>query len=171
LFTKVVAVAERQGRPVKLVIIPTSDAYSAIAQTAFRLNSSEVAMGESAKVSAELQAHLVGEAWDKIPGTRARQVRLRVYTAGGEHRTFPLGVHVPEFRQSDLDLIHELWLDAYTTIGAQVHHRDIVTAALREYANDLRSDRRGDVLKKLKNDADESGSSGTTLQINRNRAG
>jgi len=161
LFTKVVAVAERQGRPVKLVIVPTSEPYSAIAQTAFRLNSSEVAMGESAKISAELQAHYVGQAWDRIPGTRTRQVRLRVYAANGEHRTFQLGVHAPELRQSDLDLIHELWLDAYTTIGAQVHHRDIVTAALREYANDLRSDRRGEILGKLKEDAEERASGAT----------
>jgi amino acid transporter len=160
LFTKVVAVAERQGRPVKLVIVPTSDPYSAIAQTAFRLHSSEVAMGESAKASAGLQAHFVGQAWDKIPGTRARQVRLMVYSANGEHTTFQLGVHVPELRQSDLDLIHELWLDAYKTIGSQVHHRDVVTAALREYAEDLRSDRRNQVLQKLKREADENAARG-----------
>src|SRR5207237_2015109 len=48
LFTKVVAVAEREGRPVRLLIVPSADAFSAIAQTAFRLHSSEIAMGEAA---------------------------------------------------------------------------------------------------------------------------
>ena len=150
LFTKVVAVAERQGRPVKLVIVPSSDPYSAIAQTAFRLGSSEIAMGESQKIPAPEQARLLGEAWDKIPGTRERQVRLTVYAADGRREIFQLGVHAPELSQRDLDLIHELWLDAHKTLGPEIHHRDIVTAALREFAEDLSSDRRKDILSKLR---------------------
>src|SRR5205814_2557462 len=51
LFTKVVSVAEREGRPVRLLTVPAADAFSAIAQTAYRLHSSEIAMGESAKVT------------------------------------------------------------------------------------------------------------------------
>jgi len=35
--TKVVAVAERQGRPVKLLVVPSSNVFDAIAQTAVRL--------------------------------------------------------------------------------------------------------------------------------------
>ena len=154
LFTKVVAVAERQGRPVKLVIVPSSDPFSAIAQTAFRLQSSEVAMGESTKVPAEEQARLTGEAWDKIPGTRTRQVRLIVYSDDGRRHLFSLGVHSPELGQGDLDLIHELWVDAYKTLGSQIHHRDIVTAALREYADGLSSNRREEVLTKLRAQTD-----------------
>ncbi|HEX7137223.1 MAG TPA: APC family permease, partial [Vicinamibacterales bacterium] len=155
LFTKVVAVAERQGRPVKLVIVPSSDPYSAIAQTAFRLHSSEIVMGESMKIPAGEQARLLGEAWDKIPGTRSRQVRLTVYGAGSSRETFKLGVHAPELSLSDLDLIHDLWLDAYRTIGSEVHHRDIVTAALRELGEDLSSDRRNETLSRLRKQIDE----------------
>src|SRR5262249_44148003 len=66
LFTKVVAVAERQGRPVRLLIVPSSDPFSGIAQTAVRLRSSEIAMGESANVPPREQARLLGDAWDKI---------------------------------------------------------------------------------------------------------
>jgi len=150
LFTKVVSVAERQGRPVKLVIVPSSDPYSAIAQTAFRLHSSEIAMGESMKVPAREQARLLGDAWDRIPGTRSRQARLNVYGTDGRHVTFKLGVHAPELSPADLDLIHDLWLDAYRTIGSEVHHRDIVTAALRELVQDLGSDRRDEILSRLK---------------------
>jgi amino acid transporter len=150
LFTKVVAVAERQGRPVKLVIVPSSDPYSAIAQTAFRLHSSEIAMGESTKISASEQARLLGDAWDRIPATRSRQVRLTVYATEGSRATFNLGVHAPELSPADLDLIHDLWVDAYRTIGSEVHHRDIVTAALRELRQDLGSDRRKETLSRLK---------------------
>jgi hypothetical protein len=150
LFTKVVAVAERQGRPVRLVIVPSSDPYSAIAQTAFRLHSSEIAMGESANVPAREQARLVGEAWDKIPGSRTRQLRLVVYAADRRPESFSLGVHAPDLSAADLDLIHDLWLDAYKTIGPQVHHRDIVSAALRELASGLSTEQRSVILSRLK---------------------
>jgi len=154
LFTKVVAVAERQGRPVRLLIVPSGDPYGAIAQTAFRLHSSEIAMGESANVAAREQARLVGEAWDKIPGSRARQLRLVVYCADGRRESFNLGVHAPELAATDLDLIHDLWLDAYNNLGPQVHKRDIVTAALRELASGLSTDQRQTILSRLKQQTD-----------------
>jgi amino acid transporter len=149
LFTKVVAVAEREGRPVRLLIVPSADAFSAIAQTALRLHSSEIAMGESAKFSSQEQARLLGEAWDRIPGSRARAVRLVIYRPGGARDTFSLGVHAPELAPADLDLIHDLWLDTYKTIGTQVHHRDIVRAALREFASGLSSGSRDAILRRL----------------------
>jgi amino acid transporter len=149
LFTKVVSVAEREGRPVRLLIVPSGDPYSAIAQTTFRLGSSEIAMGESANVPGREQARLVGEAWDKIPGTRARHVRLVVYSPDGRRESFYLGVHAPELADADLDLIHELWLEAYHAIGPQVHHRDIVAAALREMAGALSTEQRHAILSRL----------------------
>jgi amino acid transporter len=153
LFTKVVAIAERQGRPVRILVVPASDPYSAIAQTAFRLRSSEIAMGESAKMAPEEQARLVGDQWDRIHGTRTRQTRLVVFRNDGRRATFSLGVHAPELTSTDLDLIHELWLEAYHAIGPEVHHRDIVTAALRELAAGLSMDRRDAILGRLKEQA------------------
>ena len=150
LFTKVVSVAEREGRPVRLLIVPAADPYSAIAQTAFRLHGSEIAMGESATMPAREQARLVGDAWDKIPGSRARQARLIVYCSENRRETFSLGVHAPALTERDVELIHELWLDAYKTIGPQVHHRDIVSAALRELAAGLSAERRDEMLTRLK---------------------
>jgi amino acid transporter len=150
LFTKVVSVVEREGRPVRLLIVPSADPYSAIAQTAFRLGSSEIAMGESATLSASEQAGRVGEEWDRIPGSRLRQVRLTVYRSDGTWEVFSLGVHAPELGQQDLDLIHELWMDAYKTLGPQVHHRDIVRAALKEYASALSGEERRVFLSRLR---------------------
>jgi amino acid transporter len=148
LFTKVVAVAEREGRPVRLLIVPSGEPFGAIAQTAFRLHSSEIAMGESAKISAGEQARLLGEAWDRIEGSRSRQVRVVIRSGNGDE-AFSLGVHAPELAAADLDLIHDLWLDTYKTIGSQVHHRDIVRAALREFAAGLSSGSRAAILKRL----------------------
>ena len=106
-------------------------------------------MGESANVPGREQARLVGEAWDKIPGTRSRHVRLVVYNADGRRESFYLGVHAPELSEADLALIHELWLDAYRCIGPQVHHRDIVAAALRELAGALSTEQRQAILSRL----------------------
>ena len=106
-------------------------------------------MGESAKISSEEQARRLGEAWDRIDGSRARQVRAAIFPADGTRRTFSLGVHAPELADADLDLIHDLWLDTYKTIGSQVHHRDIVRAALREFAAGLTSGSRDAILKRL----------------------
>jgi len=149
LFTKVVSVAEREGRPVKLLIVPGNDPFAAIAQTAFRLHSSEIVMGQSAKVPAAEQSRLLGEAWDRIDGSRARQVRVVIHGADGHREAFSLGVHAPELTPEDLDLIHELWLEAYKTIGPQVHHRDIVKAALQEFAAGLTAGSREAILTRL----------------------
>src|SRR2546422_5783300 len=102
LFTRVVAVAEREGRPVRLLIVPAADAISAIVQTAFRLHSSEIALGESAKVTNHGQARLFGEAWDRIDGARARQVRLVIYRSDGKRDAFSLAVHAPELTPAEL---------------------------------------------------------------------
>jgi hypothetical protein len=107
-------------------------------------------MGESAKMPSGEQSRLVGDEWDKIPGTRARQVRLVVYRNDGRRETFSLGVHAPELTPADLDLIHELWLKAYHVIGPDVHHRDIVTTALHELATGLLADQGVAILARLK---------------------
>ncbi len=46
LFTKVVAVAERHGKPVKLLVVPSTNVFDAVAQTAVRLASAEIVVGE-----------------------------------------------------------------------------------------------------------------------------
>ncbi len=51
LFTRVVSVAEREGRPVKLLVVPSSNVADAIAQTAVSLQSSDIVVGESATFS------------------------------------------------------------------------------------------------------------------------
>jgi amino acid transporter len=150
LFTKVVAVAERQGRPVRLLIVPSTDPFAGIAQTAARLRSSEIAMGESANVPPREQARLLGDAWDQIPEAKSRQMRLAVYRQDGRRETFNLGVHAPDMSAADLDLIHELWLEAYHMLGPSVHHRDIVSAALQEFADELNGPRREAALVRLR---------------------
>ena len=150
LFTNVVAVAEREGRPVKLLIVPSRDPYDGIAQTAFRLQSSEIVMGESANWSPAQLARHVGDAWDRIPGANGRQARLTVLGTTGAKGVFSLGVHAPELSQADLDLIHRLWLEAHDVIGPDIHHHDVVAFALRELATELKGQERETTLARLR---------------------
>jgi amino acid transporter len=137
LFTRVVSLAEREGRPVKLLVVPSSNVVEALAQAAVNLQSSDVVVGESANLTGAQIAHRVGEAWDRIPKSRNARSRLVAYKLSGETETYLLGPHAPSLSQEDLDLIHRLWLDAVNQYGLDVHHRDIVRVALEELERDL----------------------------------
>jgi amino acid transporter len=137
LFTRVVAVAEREGRPVRLLVVPSSNVFHAIAQTAVNLESTEIILGDSAKFTAADQARLLGEAWERIKRSEELRTRLLAYKSSGEIETFPLGPHAPPLTLDDLDLIHRLWLKAVARIGLEVHHRDIVRAALEQFEAEM----------------------------------
>ena len=130
LFTAVVAVAERYGRAVRLLIVPASNVFDAVAETVVRLQSSEVYTGESETLSADDQARLLGEAWERVPKAEPLDVRLVIHHGSGRTAAYPLGAHAPDLSADDLNLIHSLWLDAVKTVGPHVHHRDVVRAAL-----------------------------------------
>jgi amino acid transporter len=137
LFTKVVAVAEREGRPVKLLVVPSSNVFDAIAQTAVRLASTDVVLGDSAKFSASDQARLLGEAWERVEGSDRVRTRLVAYKVSGEIQTYALGPHAPTLTREDLDLIHRLWLEAVAEVGIDVHHRDVVRVALEKLQREI----------------------------------
>ncbi len=149
LFTRVVAVAERHGKPVKLLVVPSSSVFDAIAQTAVRIGSTEIVLGESAKVPMADQARAFGEAWDRVPGSRDLHARLVGCAATGELRTFPLGPHVPMLLPADIDTIHRLWLQAVAIAGLDVHHQDVVRVALEELDEQWKSGRRDAIVRRL----------------------
>jgi amino acid transporter len=150
LFTRVVSQAERHGRSVRLLIVPAVNIYDAVVQTAIRLRSSEIAFGESAKMPAREQARLMGEAWDRAPRDENLRVRAVVYREDGERQVFRLGVHAPELAPDDLEQIHRLWVDAVGTVGPDVHHRDIVAAALAALEQDLAGANRAEALARIR---------------------
>jgi hypothetical protein len=146
LFTRVVAVAEREGRPVKLLVVPSSNVGDAIAQAAVSLQSTEVVVGESAKFGSAQMAQLLGDAWDRIEKSKNVRARLVAYKLTGEIETFLLGPHAPPLNPEDLDLIHRLWLDAVSRYGLEVHHRDVVRAALERLEQDMSGDGRDQAI-------------------------
>jgi hypothetical protein len=140
LFTRVVAIAERHGRGVKLLVVPSTNVFDAVAQTAVRLEASLIVVGESAKMDAGAQAHLLGEAWERTPHDTALATDLVVLSTDGHVRRFSMGAHAPQLSADDVARIHEIWLQAVKEAGPDVHHRDIVVAALATFQDELMQD-------------------------------
>ena len=67
LFSRVVALAEKEGKHVDLMVVPSSDPTHAIVLTAAQLYSAEIIVGPSAAVSSREQALRFGEAWERLP--------------------------------------------------------------------------------------------------------
>jgi magnesium transporter len=113
--------------------------------TVIRLQASEVYVGESATISGDEQARLLGEAWERA-GTPDLQVRLAVFHRSGRSDIYHLGPHAPELSVRDYDLIHRIWRDAVQSVGPHLHHHDVVRAALTTMAEQLSGPHRDEAL-------------------------
>jgi magnesium transporter len=153
LLSDVVALAERVGRPVRLLIVPTRSVVDAIVTTAIRLRSSDVFVGESTTLSGADQARLLGEAWERADKPEALDVRLVIFHRSGRADTYHLGAHPPSLTSGDLDLIHRLWLDAVKTVGPHVHHDDVVRAALKQMEQQLTGPNRDSAVAAIREEA------------------
>lgn len=139
LFTRVVALAEKHGKPVELVVVPTTNIFDAVAQTALRLDSAVVVAGLSSKMSAQEQARELGRAWERLHEKPRRQVTFKVIEPTGVEHIVNLGAHAPHLTEDDINLIHKLWVKVSSVPSRRkVHHRDVVRVALDRLERDLR---------------------------------
>ncbi|MEQ1730625.1 MAG: APC family permease, partial [Vicinamibacterales bacterium] len=150
LFTRVVAVAERHGRKVTLLVTPGTNVFDALAQSAVQLRAGVIVVGESEVMTPERQAMLIGEAWDRAPHDMELATRFVVLCKDGSVKRFSLGAHTPELSSADIERIHALWVEAVKVVGPEIHHRDIVTAALAAFEHDIRGERRQAVIDRLR---------------------
>src|SRR5579863_10523153 len=149
LFTAAVAVAEKEGKPISLLVVPATDVFEAIMVTAQRLDSSRVICGLSNKLTADEQAKLTGDAWERLPEPRPRLI-MEVCAPDGTIREFALGPHNPRLRPQDVELMHKLWLNITTDPKfAGAHHYHIVALALEELQRELSTEQRAQLLQKL----------------------
>jgi magnesium transporter len=153
LFSEVAALAERHSRPVRLLIVPAQNVFDGVVSTVIRLRSSEIYVGESASLTADDQARLLGEAWERADKPEGLKVRLVILHHSGRTDAYHLGAHPPALTPGDVDLIHRLWLDATKTIGTHVHHHDIVRAALTHMADQLNGPQRDEGLELIRQTA------------------
>ena len=152
LFTAAVAVAEKEGKPISLLVVPATDVFEAIMVTAQRLDSSRVVCGLSNKLSADEQAKLTGDAWERLPEPRPR-LTLEVCAPDGSIREYALGPHTPRLRAQDLELMHKLWLNITADPKfAGAHHYHVVALALEELQRELSTEQRAQLLQKLQDE-------------------
>ena len=125
----------------KLLVLPATNIFDAVAQTAVILKASEIVVGESAVISVDDQAHPMGQAWDRTPRERELITQFVVHFADGHVQKFALGAHPPSLMPEDVERIHKLWVEAVKAVGPNVHHRDIVVAALDSLEGELHTSR------------------------------
>lgn len=139
LFTRVVALAEKHGKSVDLLTVPSTNIFDAVAQAALRLDSAEIVAGLSSKMNAQEQSRHLGRAWERLPEKPRRQVKFTIVEPGGREHIVHLGAHAPHLTEADLNLIHELWLNVSNIPSRRrVHHRDVVRVALNRLKRDMR---------------------------------
>ena len=147
LFSKVVALAEKAGKTVHLLVVPSSDIFQAIALTAARLGTRDIIAGRSSVLSPERQAKLLGDAWERLPNKPHQRVRFLVIGSDDEILEFYLGAHPPDLSDEEIEFIHKLWLDVSHERGLEnLRHKELVTAAVVRLADELHGNRRRQVL-------------------------
>jgi hypothetical protein len=151
LFSRVVEIAEKEGKPVELLVVPAMNPFDAMAQTANTLRASRLVTGVSARMSSDELSRQIGLAWERLPEPR-HPFSLEVISPDRPSSFVNLGPHPPRLWPEDVDLLHELWLDlsAESELGAMLHHRDVVGAALRKLREEMKDGRRDEVLQAIR---------------------
>ncbi|HZQ56197.1 MAG TPA: amino acid permease [Bryobacteraceae bacterium] len=151
LFTAVVNMAEKEGKPVELLVVPSNDPFDALVQTANQLKVSRLVTGVSPRMSSDELARRIGLAWERLPEPR-HPFSLEIITAGRPAAYVNLGPHPPRLWPEDVDKLHSLWLQLSedNAIGSKLHHRDVVGLALRRLEHDLNGAEREELLNQLR---------------------
>jgi hypothetical protein len=153
LFSHVVEIAEKEGKPVELLEVPAVNPFDAMVQSAARLKASRLVTGVSPRMPSEELARRIGLAWESLPEPR-HAFSLEVISPDRPSIYVNLGPHPPRLWPEDVDRLHDLWLRLSDAegVGAKLHHRDIVGIALRRLERDLTTGDRDQLLNDLKNE-------------------
>jgi amino acid transporter len=150
LFTKVLAIAEKEGKPVRLAVAAGNDLWEAVLRTAANLESSTIVAGSSSKMSINEQARQIGIAWERMAEPRPR-VTLELFAPSGQEKIFYLGPHAPSLTPKEIDILHKVWLDLSDHLpGEEIHHHDIVHFALNEVEREIAEGNGSAVLERLR---------------------
>jgi len=125
--------------------VPGIDPYDALVQTAARLKASRLVTGVSPNMESGDLALRIGRAWERLPEPRM-PLSLETLAPGRPSTYVNLGPHPPRLWPEDVERVHELWLELSGRLGCHLHHRDIVSVALRRLKQDVGGERRDDVL-------------------------
>jgi amino acid transporter len=147
LFSHVVEMAEKAGKPVELLVVPAVNPFDAMAQAANSLRASRMVTGVSARMESDELARRIGLAWEALPEPR-HPFSLEVISPDRPSIYVNLGPHPPRLWPEDVDLLHDIWLELSRTesLGSRLHHRDVVGVALRRLQGQLTGEERDRVV-------------------------
>jgi len=149
LFTKVLSIAEKEGKPVHLAVVAANDLWDAVMRTAANLQSSTIVVGSSSKMPVAGQAREIGLAWERLSEPRP-PLTLDIFTPSGDERVVYLGPHAPHLTPKEIDLLHNIWLRLSSELpGEELHHHDIVHFALTELVREMAHGQDGALRERL----------------------
>ena len=151
LFSKVVTLAEKAGKHVELVVVPSPDPILAAVQMAQKLQSSLIVTGRSARLDPPGQGRVIGQAWEKLPEPRP-SLSLEIVLDDGRSVFFNLGPHPPRLWPEDVDTVHQLWLEMSEPqmAGSSLSHRDVISVAVQRLKREFEGYERQNVLEDIK---------------------
>ncbi len=150
LFSKVLSIAETEGKPVRLAVAAANDLWEGILRMAAGLQSSSVVVGSSSKMSVIEQARDIGLAWERMAEPRPR-ITLEIFNSSGREQVFYLGPHAPRLTPKEIDLLHKLWVNISDDLdGEEIHHHDIVHFALTEVERQIANGQRDEVKLRMR---------------------
>lgn len=150
LFTRSVAVAEKMGKEIKLLVVPATDAFQATVMTAIQLECATLVAGVSTKMTANQQAKIIGDVWESIQHEDKRKLRvLKLFHPDGTELSYELGAHRPNVTPEDVELTHRLWLELAKE-NKNLHHNQVVSVALKRLAKDFQTDKRNEIIQETK---------------------
>ena len=154
LFTSVVNAAEKEGKHVSLMVVPTNDVFEAIVATGQRLGSTLMVCGLSNKLTPEEQGKLTGDAWERLPEPKPR-MRMEVVAPDGRKWEYTLGPHAPRLRTQDIKLMHDIWRELTRDPKFNhLHHYHVVSVALQDLYGRLHGVERNQALSELEEEVD-----------------
>jgi hypothetical protein len=145
LFSRVVTLAEKEGKPVELLVVPNINPFDALVQTAARLEASRLVTGVSARMDSQELARQIGQSWERLPEPR-HAFSLEIISPDRPSVFVNLGPHPPRLWPEDIDVVHNLWLELSDEFGSRIHHRDVVGVALRRMVRELQGSGRASVI-------------------------
>lgn len=85
LFSEVVNTAEKIGKPVLPIVVPTNNAFFSIMNVAHSLAVREVVIGLSAKYKPDIQLQQLALMWGTVHSDENTHIRIRIITENKEH--------------------------------------------------------------------------------------
>jgi amino acid transporter len=154
LFSRVVTLAEKEGKPVELLVVPATDPFVALVHTAQTLQASRLVTGISKTMASEELARRIGLAWERLPEPKT-PFSLEIISPDREPTYVNLGPHPPRLWPEDVERLHDLWLrlTEEERVGSTLHHRDVVGVALRRLEQELESERRGEIIEDIQRES------------------